>query len=326
MVVRWNRVATCFYGVVCASFWMLSGCSGGGGGPSSLPAQPSQQQNPGQPSAPPSATSSVRIYAVNPHLGILQVYDEDGHPIANCPFPGLSQPIQIAFDSNNQRLYITHFGAGIPVLAYDLNGNRIMTQGSFANAGPFITFDSINRRLYAFNGAGQPPLAEVFDEDGNRVTVSGMFLNSETAVTVAFDPFNRQIYVGQITGGGVVVYDEQGNNIPFPDLSACDGISALAFDPHNRRFYMAGPLTPQCGTPNVIVFDEAGNIVKTTGTFPNVVAPTAMTFDTHNNRLYVLNLTGITVYDEQGNQISTTGTFPNSTGNSTIAGIAAAPQ
>ncbi len=276
------------------------------------------------PAPPSTTTSNVRIYATNEKLKILTVYDEEGHPIANCPFPGLGNPFQIAYDSNSQRLYFTHSGPGKPVLAFDLNGNAIKTQGTFAGAGAFITFDSNNRRLYTFTG-GTPPAA-VFDEEGNPVTVSGTFENSQEVAVAAFDPFNRQIYVGTITGGGVLVYDEQGNFIPFPDFSACGGISALAFDAHNRHFYLAGPLTPMCGPPNITVFDEAGNIVKTTGTFPNAVAPTAMTFDTHNNRLYVLNVSSITVYDEEGNQISTSGTFPNAAGNNVFSGMVAAPQ
>ena len=325
MVTGWNRIATCISGVVCASLLTLGGCSGGGSASVSLPSQPSQVQNPAQATAPPSTSiSNVRIYATNRQLNAISVYDEEGHQIANCPFPNLVNPQQIAFDSNNQRLYITRSVAVDPVLAFDLNGNPIKTQGTFPNSGIFITFDSNNRRLYTFTG-GQPPAA-VFDEEGNPVTVSGTFSNSQEVFAVAFDPFNRQIYVGNITGAGVLVFDEQGNSIPFPNFTACDGISALAFDPHNRHFYIAGPLTPMCGPPNVIAFDEAGNIVKTTGTFPNVVEPFAMTFDSHNNRLYVLNVDSITVYDEEGNQITTSGTFPNANGGSAVSGMVAAPQ
>ena len=324
MLIGWNRIATYVSGVVCASLLTLGGC-GGGGSTSSLPAQPGQQQNPGQTPVPPSTTtSSVKIYSTNLVLHTISVYDEEGHPIANCPFSGLMNPFQIVFDSNNQRLYGTHFGAGIPVLAFDLNGNSIKTKGAFPGAGGLITFDSNNHRLYTFSGGAAP--ATVFDEEGFPVTTSGTFPNADQAFAVAYDPFNRQIYVGNITGPGVTVYDEQGNQIPFPFQSSCDGISALAFDPHNRHFYISGPLTPMCGPPNVNVFDEAGNTVKTTGTFPNADSPTAMTVDTHNNRLYVLGNFGITVYDEEGNQISTSGTFPNSFCKCGPGGIVAAPQ
>jgi hypothetical protein len=340
MITRWNQIAICLSGALCAAILMLGGCSGGGGGASSLPEQPSQQnpanptqappvQAPAPSSTTPSSTtpSNVKIYITNHVLHMVSVYDEEGHPIAGCPFSGLDL-FQMVFDSNNQRLYGTHGGT---VLAFDLNGNPIKTKGTFPGAGGFITFDSNNRRLYTLTGnPGQPPppAGVVFDEDGNPVTISGTFLPNDEPFTVTADPLNHQIYVGNIAGSELNVFDEQGNGIPFPAISACDGISALAFDPHNRHFYASGPFngTPACDRANAIVFDEAGNLLTTTGTFPNINQPFAMTFDAHNNRLYVLNISGITVYDEEGNQILTSGTFPNSRGNSGVNSIVAAPQ
>lgn len=332
MLTGWNRIAKHVGGVFCASLFMLGGCSGGGGGSTSLPSQPTQQNPgaPGNPAAPPGQTppsqtpppstaSSVKIYATTPQRnGSVNVYDEEGHQFASCPFTNLSHAFNIAFDSNNQRLYIT--GAPLGVNAFDLSGNPIKTQGSFAGAGGIITFDSNNHHLYTITG-GEPGGA-VFDEEGNPVQVSGSFSNPEP-IGAVFDPFNRQIYVVNVAGGTVLVFDEQGNGIKFPNIHVCgSNAKSLAFDTHNRHFYLAGDETLGCGPETVTVFDEAGNAVTTTGTWEGADSPSAMAFDAHNNRLYVENGGGnITVYDEEGNLITTSGTFPNAGG----FGLVAAP-
>ena len=331
VVTGWNRIATYVSGVVCASLLTLGGCSGGSGTSSSLPSQPSQVQNPGQATAPPiTTTSNVRIYATNEKLDTVTVYDEEGHQFANCPFPGLLPPFGIAFDSNNQRLYVTHGGPGPAVLAFDLNGNPIKTKGSFPGADGIITFDSNNHQFYTFSFGGGPPhqIPTVFDEEGNPVTVSGNFLNVVSTTSAAFDPFNHHIYTTNLTAApGVTVIDEQGNAVAFSgQIGGCDGVATITFNPISRHFFVSGVLTPMCTPPggsNVTVFDEAGNIIPTKGTFPNVFLPRAMTFDTNSHRLYVLNDASITVYDEDGNQITTNGTFPNGGQGD---GIVAAPQ
>ncbi len=67
----------------------------------------------------------------------------------------------------------------------------------------------------------------------------------------------------------------------------------------------------------IMVYDENGNRIVTTGPFLDLIEPYAIDFDSLNGHLYVLNSNGATrtnsiaVYDQNGNQVSTTGSFPN---------------
>ncbi|HET6894141.1 MAG TPA: hypothetical protein VFH72_02065 [Candidatus Baltobacteraceae bacterium] len=77
----------------------------------------------------------------------------------------------------------------------------------------------------------------------------------------------------------------------------------LTFDPGNRRIYAA-----ICCIGFIAVYDEEGNPVATSGSFPNVRYPEGIAFDPLNNQLYVANAGDpVTVYDEEGNQIPNNG-------------------
>ncbi len=75
---------------------------------------------------------------------------------------------------------------------------------------------------------------------------------------------------------------------------------------------------PRLYVPNnfnntVTEYDQNGNQITTSGTFPNVGKPNGITFDSANGHLYVANYSSnsITEYDQNGNQITPSGTFPN---------------
>ena len=63
----------------------------------------------------------------------------------------------------------------------------------------------------------------------------------------------------------------------------------------------------------VTVYDQNGNQITTSSTFPNLNLPAGIAFDPANGRLYVSNFNNntITVYDQNGNQITPSGTFPH---------------
>ncbi len=353
MVASEKRVAPCISGVLFLSLLALAACSGGGGSSAtpSLPGQvPQPIQNSGQtpppvgatsPPVPVGATSSVRIYATNFRLDLISVYDEEGHPVANCPFADLLGPLGIAFDSHNSRLYVS---SAPHLKVFDLNGNPVATAGSFPGSLENVAVDTNNHLIYTISRGGPgPTMGAVFDEEGNRVTVTGTFPGPDQAIHptagVAFDPFNRHLYgistvpfFGVPQPGELFVWDEQGNGVQLPNASigyGCGANVAITFDPHNRLFYVIstdGTVSGICSSA-VTAFDESGKTVPTKGTFPAVAGGGfAIAFDANNNRLYIEGERGvITVYDEQGNQITTSGTFPrpNSEGGSALV---AAPQ
>ena len=61
----------------------------------------------------------------------------------------------------------------------------------------------------------------------------------------------------------------------------------------------------------LLAFDEQGNQLILSGTFPNTSSPYGIAYDPRNTLLYITNNAnpGLTVYDTQGNQVSVTGSF-----------------
>ena len=249
-----------------------------------------------------------------PHSSFMRVFDEAGNPVGvSGNFPNLDAPTGIAFDSANQRLYVTNLGnttttVKSTVTVYDRNGHEIAVSGTFPNlnAPIGIAFDPTNRRLYVTNSIGHD--VSVYDENGAPVTTSGMFPGANGPLGVVFDPANAQLYI-VISGDKIVrVYDPEGNQVAttgtFPNLQAPFDIT---FDSANQRLYVTDQGF-QSG-PTVRVYDQEGNQFVS-GPFIDITIPTSIAFDSHNRQLYVVDAIGfVLVYDESGNLITTN--FPN---------------
>ena len=63
----------------------------------------------------------------------------------------------------------------------------------------------------------------------------------------------------------------------------------------------------------VTEYDQNGNQITTSGSFPNLDWPAGIAFDSANGSLYVSSgySSTITEYDQNGNQVTPSGTFPN---------------
>ncbi len=115
-------------------------------------------------------TANKELYAIG---GSVAVYDENGNTVSTTgTFPNLSLPAGIAFDSSNQRLYVTNDGTThIPsVTAYDAEGNQVSVTGNFAGLSipGSIAFDPTSHHIYVVNAGFQN--LNVYDEEGNLLT------------------------------------------------------------------------------------------------------------------------------------------------------------
>jgi DNA-binding beta-propeller fold protein YncE len=77
----------------------------------------------------------------------------------------------------------------------------------------------------------------------------------------------------------------------------------------STRLYVANLSRPTF----ITVYDQNGNQITPSGTFPNLRGASRIAFNSSNGQLYVTSFinNAVTVYDQSGNQITPSGTFPN---------------
>lgn len=125
--------------------------------------------------------------------------------------PGLSQPVGLAIDNTNDRLYVADAGAS-KILAYDFNCNAI--SGWTAPSVPGINAIALSTNtgyIYATTSAGNGAV-EVFNSTGAAVTLPNAFATLHAKpVGVAYETFYHDIGVAEGgTPGYVDVYTDSG--------------------------------------------------------------------------------------------------------------------
>ena len=132
--------------VATAMFSVLIGLTACSGSKSASPAIPSAQGSSTANTSP--AGAPAKIYVPDSGNDTVTEYDQHGNQIATSgTFPGLHQPISIAFDPDNSHLYVVSTRTGFDrVTVYDLNGNQVTTSGTFQGLHqPFgIIYDPVN--------------------------------------------------------------------------------------------------------------------------------------------------------------------------------------
>ena len=230
-------------------------------------------------------------------------------------------PRGIAFDSANNRMYVTNWDDDT-VSVINTATNGVIETISVGDAPYGMAFDFANNRLY---------IANAFD---NTVSVINTATNAVDAtiaagtnpVGMAFDSANDRLYVTNYNQGIITVIDTDDNTI-ITTISVGGAGSFpqhIAFDSANNRMYVtewkghevsvintatnAVDATISAGTnPVGIAFDSANDrmyvsissddVVKVINTATNVVdatisvgdKPRGIAFDSANNRMYVVN-------------------------------------
>lgn len=262
------------------------------------------------------------LYVTNGGNSTITAYDEQGNQqTLSGSFPGLFYPVGLAYDPNNQLLYVGMANNGNYISAYDTNGNQqTLQQGAFPNLGdPYgIAYDPSNALLYVTNyqysNANYGSIT-VYDESGNEQSLPGTFFGAYQTTTIAYDPNNGFLYntnYGCCGQALVTVYDQLGVQQPtsgsFPGLTDPEGI---IYNPSNGFIYVSDP-----NQQKILAFDENGNPQTLSGSWTGLNFPSGMAYDPDNGLIYVANsgggLTGstITAYDNNGNQQALSGSFP----------------
>jgi len=218
-------------------------------------------------------------------------------------------PNSIAFDSENNRMYVTNSGgtwnennplAGdsisvIDTFSYEVETVTAAGAGGHGNTPHGIAFDSANNRMYYAIGNWQyvEDYVSVMNTADN--SVSAKVTVGERPEDIAFDSANNRMYVTNVRDDSVSVINTANNSViatvPVGEQAGKEFEGApngIAFDSANNRIYVANQIDD-----TVSVIDTATNSVI--DTIPVGDNPNSIAFDPVNNRMYVTNYQDETV-------------------------------
>ena len=232
-------------------------------------------------------------------------------------------PNSIAFDSENNRMYVTNSGgtwnennplAGDSISVIDTSSYEVETvtaagAGGHGNTPHGIAFDSANNRMYYAIGNWQyvEDYVSVMNTADN--SVSAKVTVGERPEDIAFDSANNRMYVTNSNDDTVSVINTANNSV-IATITVGDHPTDLAFDSANNRMYVQN-----YEGDSVSVINTANNSVIATISVGD--GPTSIAFDSANNRIYVANQIDdtVSVIDTATNSVIDTipvGDNPNS--------------
>ena len=205
-------------------------------------------------------------------------------------------PNSIAFDSENNRMYVTNSGgtwnennplAGdsisvIDTFSYEVETVTAAGAGGHGNTPHGIAFDSANNRMYYAIGNWQYVEEYVSVMNTADNSVSAKVTVGERPEDIAFDSANNRMYVTNIDDDTVSVINTANNSV-IATISVGDHPTDLAFDSANNRMYVLN-----YEGDSVSVINTANNSVIATISVGD--GPTSIAFDSANNRMYVTNV------------------------------------
>ena len=218
-------------------------------------------------------------------------------------------PNSIAFDSENNRMYVTNSGgtwnennplAGDSISVIDTSSYEVETvtaagAGGHGNTPHGIAFDSANNRMYYAIGNWQYVEEYVSVMNTADNSVSAKVTVGERPEDIAFDSANNRMYVTNSNDDTVSVINTANNSViatvPVGEQAGKEFEGApngIAFDSANNRIYVANQIDD-----TVSVIDTATNSVI--DTIPVGDNPNSIAFDPVNNRMYVTNYQDETV-------------------------------
>ena len=142
-----------------------------------------------------------------------------------------NSPTDIAFDSNNNNLYVTNFGSNSVSVIND-STNKIIGNVS-VGAGPIrIFYDQYNNELYVSNRVSGT--VSVINATTN-VVASNITVNG-SPFEIVYDSFNHDLYVTDGASGNVTIIDSNSNKV-VGGFSLGQGSGLAAYDSANNYLY-----------------------------------------------------------------------------------------
>jgi len=128
-----------------------------------------------------------RIYVSNTSSGKVEYYSTSGALGSSISAPCTCTPGAIAFDPNNNHIYVWWSGTGGGMSAYDESGGTVTLTGG--SGTPFaglsspnaIVANTVNKFLYVTDGTG----VKVFDATGGAISTTGSFSPGFAGITSA---------------------------------------------------------------------------------------------------------------------------------------------
>jgi hypothetical protein len=224
-------------------------------------------------------------------------------------------PSAVFLVSTSHHIYVISFGSSSYNTGFDQfseSGVRTFSYTQTVNPGG-ISFNPLNGYLYYADLAHQTVGA--FSASGTYLPLNPGFPANLTFRALVCGADNGNVYVGTIYTSNpgpnpppppLYEFDMSGNRIGTPGGFPLGGaIQSMALDYHHHRLYVVD------GSPATVqAFDESGNAVALTGTFPGVT-PGYIAFDSANDLLYVSDYNAGTVaaFDANGNPQTLSGNF-----------------
>jgi YVTN family beta-propeller protein len=208
-------------------------------------------------------------------------------------------PNEIAFDSENNRMYVTNYNDDT-VSVINTATNSVIATVFIGNTPNGIAFDSENNRMYYSLGnwlADATKRIRFIDTADHSVSAN-IATAEPIANGIAFDSKNDRMYVVNWNGWGRVDVPapdnasvsviNTANNSEIATITVGDYSYEIAFDSANDRMYVTN-----YADDTVSVISTATNSVIATVSVGD--SPLGMAFDSANNRMYVANLVDDTV-------------------------------
>ena len=210
-------------------------------------------------------------------------------------------PNQIAFDSENNRMYVTNHNDDT-VSVIDTATYSVTATVFIGNTPNGIAFDSTNDRMYYSLGNWLADITKKirFIDTADHSVSSNIATAEPIAWGIAFDSENNRMYVVNWNGWGreyprIVAPDNAtvsvintANNSEIATITVGDKSRGIAFDSTNNRMYVTN-----LADDTVSVINTANNSVIATVSVGD--APDGIAFDSTNNRMYVTNQSDDTV-------------------------------
>jgi len=224
------------------------------------------------------AGSSI-AYIIVLFLGLYVLFPVAHADSVIASIPTSNSPIDLAFNTNNGNVYVSHAGAGMSVI--DAQTNAVIKTIPISGNSHFygLAYNPINQHVYVANDTGPIGTVDVIDAS------SGALIKAipvgDSPVQVLYNPSNGHIYVTITNSQRVDVIDTSTNTV-IKSIPVGIHPIGMAFNPNNNRIYVANS---NPFSSSVSVIDSSSNTVIQNIPIPG--SPWRIAFNSDNGNLYV---------------------------------------